>query len=197
MQSGRILTGFDDPVHQSQQVFRRVLGAMSRPGSIHELERSMHAAPGLSPAATAVCLTLLDFATPLWLDEDASAAQAFFVFHCNVPVVRRPGDASIGIIGRALHLGDLQRFHLGSDECPENAATLVLEVDRLVPDSGMWLAGPGIDGRIALRVDGVAKGFWQQLAANRASFPRGIDLLLTCGQCIAALPRSVRVVGEV
>jgi alpha-D-ribose 1-methylphosphonate 5-triphosphate synthase subunit PhnH len=30
------------------------------------------------------------------------------------------------------------------------------------------------------------------MAANRALFPRGVDIVLTCGRRLAALPRSVQ-----
>jgi alpha-D-ribose 1-methylphosphonate 5-triphosphate synthase subunit PhnH len=195
MATSQIAPGFDDPVHQAQQVFRRVLDAMSRPGTVYALDRTPPAAPGLSPAATAVCLTLLDFETKLWLDGAASPACDHLVFHCGVPVTTDPGDAAIALIGRASELGGFEGFCAGSDEHPETAATLVIEVEGLAVGEGAVLAGPGIRDRAMLRVDGASERFWQQVAANHALFPRGVDLVLTCGRSIAALPRSVRVLA--
>src|SRR5260370_25126582 len=60
--------GLADPVLDSQRIFRGVLDAMSHPGRIVALAVD-DAAPGaLYPATEAVCLALVDFETPLWLD---------------------------------------------------------------------------------------------------------------------------------
>ena len=138
-----IQAGFDDPVLRSQQVFRRVLDAMSRPGSIHELDGLPTAAPGLSAAATAICLTLLDFETPLWLDETAASAGDYLVFHCSAPLVQEKGDAAIAVIGAASDIGELGAFCAGTDEHPETATTLVIDVEGLYEGRGVELTGPG------------------------------------------------------
>jgi len=187
-----IQTAFADPVHQAQQVFRRVLDAMARPGRIHTLRDLPQAAPGLSRAATAVCLTLTDFETPLWLDGAAGAARNYLVFHCSAPIVAHPEQAAFAVVGDAAALNDFYRFNLGSDECPETSCTLIVEVTDLNNGGERRLAGPGIRYTASLDVAGVADSFWQQLEDNHALFPRGLDLILTCGDRIAALPRSVR-----
>lgn len=191
-----IQSGFIDPVHQSQQVFRQVLDAMARPGRVHALQQLPQAVPGLSRAAAAVCLTLADFETPLWLDRAALAAREYLAFHCGSPVADDPRDATFALLGDASALGDLNDFNPGSDENPETSTTLILEVTELNEGGGPTLAGPGIQGQLSLGITGVPGHFWQQLADNHALFPRGIDLVLTCDDRIAALPRSTRIVAE-
>jgi alpha-D-ribose 1-methylphosphonate 5-triphosphate synthase subunit PhnH len=95
-----------------------------------------------------------------------------------------------------MDVGDLDGFCLGSDEHPETSTTLVIDVDGLVAGNGMELAGPGIADRVALQVEGVSDSFWSKVSANHALFPRGVDLILTSGCFVAALPRSVRVLKE-
>lgn len=188
-----IQSAFPNPVHQSQQVFRQVLDAMARPGSIHQLEALPEPAPGLSPAATAVCLALTDFETPVWLDDLASAARGYLVFHCSTPITGEATRASFAVIGDALEQDGLGMFNTGSDEYPETSTTLIVEVSELGNDSGQLLAGPGIEDTVKLRVEGVVRNFWELVAENHLLFPRGVDLILTCGDKIAALPRSVRI----
>jgi alpha-D-ribose 1-methylphosphonate 5-triphosphate synthase subunit PhnH len=188
-----IKSAFANPVHQSQQVFRQVLGAMARPGNIRQLEALPEAAPGLSPAATAVCLALADFETPVWLDDPASAASSYLVFHCSTPITKETPHASFAVIGNALELEDFAAFNTGTDEYPETSTTLIIETSELTNDSGRLLAGPGIEHTTTLHVEGVASNFWEQVAENHLLFPRGVDLILTCGDRVAALPRSVRV----
>ncbi len=70
-----------------------------------------------------------------------------------------------------------------------------MAVEALGAGARFVLSGPGIDGETALAVDGLPDDLTERLAANRALFPRGVDLVLTCGREIAALPRSTRVIG--
>lgn len=189
-----LAAGFDDPVHQSQRVFRQVLDAMAHPGQISVLTDAPAAAPaGLSPAAAAIALTLLDFESSVWLDDRTAAARDYLVFHSGCPVTDSPNAADFAVLGEATRLDGLERFRLGSDEHPERGATLLVEVAGFSNGDGAILTGPGIDGERRLRVSGVPAHFWATVRENGALFPRGVDLLLTCAQRIAALPRSVRV----
>ncbi len=190
---GALQPAFTDPVHQAQQVFRQILDAMARPGSIRELANLPLAAPGLSPAATAVCLTLADFETPLWLDEKASKAREYLVFHRNCPITAEPRQATFAVIGNAEKLPGFEAFQNGSDEYPEASATLIIEANQLSNGTGKTLTGPGIKDSTRLEVDGVDDNFWEQVKANHTLFPRGVDLIFTCGEQIAALPRSTQV----
>src|SRR5262249_60143642 len=67
--------GFVEPVLESQRVFRRVLDAMAHPGRIVRIDSFIDAPVPLAPATAAVCLTLLDFETPLWLDAAARVPE--------------------------------------------------------------------------------------------------------------------------
>ena len=50
----------------------------------------------------------------------------------------------------------------------------------------------GIAGTAALTVAGLPGGFWAQRTALAPLFPRGLDVVLTCGGRLAALPRTTR-----
>ena len=92
--------GLADPVLDSQRIFRGVLDAMSHPGRIVALAVE-DAAPGpLHPATEAVCLALVDFETPLWLDPTGRTADvtAHLRFHCGCPIVEEPGRARFAVI---------------------------------------------------------------------------------------------------
>jgi len=59
--------GFSDPVSQSQLVFRHLLDAMARPGTIETIDLDIEGPETLDLAATAIALALVDFETPLYL----------------------------------------------------------------------------------------------------------------------------------
>jgi alpha-D-ribose 1-methylphosphonate 5-triphosphate synthase subunit PhnH len=69
------------------------------------------------------------------------------------------------------------------------------QVTDLQAGSGWRLTGPGIETAARLAVDGLPPAFLDAWAGNRALFPRGVDLFLTAGDRVAALPRTVRVEG--
>ena len=181
--------GFADPVTDSQAAFRCVLDAMARPGRIHAVTAPAGPPPPLSRAAAAVLLTLVDAETPLFLDEAAESARDWVLFHCGAPLVAAEA-ADFALALRPLALDTLQA---GSDEAPELGATLVLQVEALGEGAALRLSGPGLATPAGLRVRGLPPGFAAEWAANRARFPRGVDVILCAGDQLAALPRSVRI----
>ena len=178
--------GCADPVLDAQASFRAVLEAMSRPGTVQQISAPPEPPPGLSPAAAAVLLTLVDPTTPLRRGAGAEAS-AWLRFHCGCPLVR---DCAAFVLDPAASLLELEA---GTDEEPDRSATLILDVTGLVPGSGWRLTGPGIRDAHRLGVSGAPAGFVADWALNRARFPRGVDVILCAGTRIAALPRSVSI----
>jgi alpha-D-ribose 1-methylphosphonate 5-triphosphate synthase subunit PhnH len=187
--------GFDDPVRDSQRVFRRVLEAMAHPGRIVTVDALDQPPPPLVPAAAAMMLALIDFETPLWLDAPARSTEAadWLRFHCGVPVVDDPAAARFALCTAPDAMPALGAFDAGTDAMPDRSATLVLQVETLVADAGAQLTGPGIAETARLDVRGGPRDFWDVVRDNGTRFPRGVDFVLVAGARLAALPRTVRV----
>lgn len=187
--------GFADPVLDAQRSFRALLDAMSRPGRVMTIEAGIQPPSPLSPAAGAVLLTLVDADTSLWLDPSAKGAAADWLrFHAGCPIVEDPGAAAFAWAPGET-APSLSGLHPGTEEEPEGAATLVIQVEALEESSadGWSLTGPGIKDVHRLRVRGAPAGFAAAWRANRARFPRGVDVVLCAGDAIAALPRTVAI----
>ena len=185
------LPGFPDPVLDGQSCFRAVLEAMSRPGRIMTAGAGLRAPAPLMPAAAAVLLTLADADTPLWHDAGREAAQ-WIAFHCGPPVARERGEAAIALVSGALP--GLAGFAPGTEEEPQRSATVIVQVPSLLNVRGWRLTGPGIESLHWLNAGGLPADFIAQWTRNRAGFPCGVDLILCCGDRLAALPRTVRIV---
>jgi alpha-D-ribose 1-methylphosphonate 5-triphosphate synthase subunit PhnH len=187
--------GFADPVLDSQRAFRAVLDAMAHPGRVVTATAPGAPAP-LGSAAAAVCLTLLDFDTPLWLDAAAAtpAVVDYLRFHCGMALVEAPETARFVLIADATRLPSLGAIDAGADERPDLSATVVVQVAGLTRGRGPRLTGPGIEGEARLEVAG-APQLWEAARANAARFPRGVDFILCAGEWLAALPRTTRVEG--
>lgn len=194
---GLVMGGFADPPRDAARAFRLLLDAMARPGLIVDLGAAGLSAPirppaGLSLAAAAALLVLVDGATPLYLapGHDQAPIRDWLRFHGAPPLVG-PGQAAFAL-GDWPGLLPLDRFAQGTLEYPDRSATLIVEMPRLA-NRGTWLRGPGIRDRVALNLDDLDQGQGQGLLAARGpGFPRGVDLVLTAGAQLAALPRSTR-----
>ena len=183
--------GFQEPVDDANQVFRLVLKALAHPGTIVRIDRPAAVPPGrLGRAAIGAALTLADFETPVWLDVAAAPAAPHLRFHCNCPIAASPDRATFVLVADAGRPPELEALPLGSDAYPDQGATLVIEVADLTADGDLLLSGPGIDGSARLGVTGLPPEFWTRRAALAPLFPCGLDILLTAGDRLAALPRT-------
>ena len=181
--------GFADPVHDSQACFRAVLDAMARPGTLHTIAAPEAAPPPLHRATVAVLLTLVDLDTPLWLDPAAHQAGAWIDFHCAAP--RASLDQAAFVL--ALAPPDLNGVQAGSDDGPEDGATIILQIAALGSGDSFTLSGPGLEAPTRFHAEGLRAGFIASWAANHARFPRGVDLILCAGDQLAALPRTLTI----
>lgn len=185
--------GFPDPVFGAQESFSAVMNAMARPGRT-QLCAVLHDLPeGLEPAAAAALLTLADAETPIWTDAEGEARD-WIAFHTGAPLV---GLAQAQFLLATREKPRLAALHQGSDETPQESATLILQVAALDDASGWRLTGPGIEHEHRLAAQGLPEDFAAQWAANRGQFPRGVDLILCAGSRLAALPRTTRIAEAV
>ncbi len=174
--------GFTNAPHQSAYAFRAALNALSRPGMIETLSGATPPAP-MSVAAGVLILTLCDRTTSLHLAGayDCAAVREWVTFHTGARLV---GTRTAGFaLGQWQDLA-LDEFAIGTAEYPDRATTLIVEMSSLTA-TGARLTGPGIE--VSARLS-LPAGF-----RNRADFPLGLDCFFTCGDRIAALPRSTKI----
>ena len=193
VQQGAPAAGFADPVLGAQQCFRAILNAMARPGTIEALAGAPDPPPPLTRSAAAVCLTLLDHDTPLWLGDEfrTPAAIGYLRFHCGCAIASAPEEARFALSAEAGT--PLSALPTGTPDYPDRSATMIQQVQALHCKGSLTLAGPGVDGRRSVGVEGLPEAFWAERERVCAAFPCGIDILLAAGSFVIALPRSIRV----
>lgn len=179
--------GFDDAPEQAAHAFRAAMEAMARPGRIESVTGAAPPAP-LSVAAGVLLLTLADPTTPVHLapSHDTEAVRGWLAFHTGAPLVE--AERAVFAVGTWEAL-PVARLSVGTAEYPDRSATLIVEMADLRAE-GPRLTGPGIKGVAHLSLPEVAA-----FRANRALYPLGFDTFLTCGDRLAALPRSTVVEG--
>lgn len=190
-----IAPAFVDPVIAAQSTFRAVLSATARPGTVMRFEQPLSALEPLSAGAGAIALTLCDHDTPIWLDAQLRASSAvveWLRFHTGARIIDDTGAAGFAFISAPHELPPFNRFSPGTPEYPDRSTTIVLQVQSFQQGPGFTLTGPGISHEQQIRVTTLPDDISERLAVNRHLFPCGIDLLLTTGTEVMALPRSVR-----
>jgi alpha-D-ribose 1-methylphosphonate 5-triphosphate synthase subunit PhnH len=188
--------GLASAVFAAQSTFRKVMDATARPGSIHTIGSVAGAPAPLAQAAAAIALALFDHDTPVWMDAPLVASDAvtsWLRFNTGCPIVADSGQCAFALVADTAALPPLETFALGTPDYPDRSTTLILRVPTLTGGPKLTLSGPGIRGTASLRAGGLPEDFMARSAANRALFPRGVDLLLVAGHDIAALPRTTLV----
>lgn len=190
-----IAPAFADPTRESQAVFRRIMDAMARPGTIQDLSFAPDAPDRLARAGAAVALTLFDFETPVWLDPTlrGGAAENWLRFHCGCPTITDPAQAAFALVTDLAQAPALADFDQGDAKYPDRSTTLVIQLPALTGGPEVVLAGPGIKGESSLALPGLPESFWDQVQTNHAQFQFGVDLIFVAGDRLTALPRSTRV----
>jgi alpha-D-ribose 1-methylphosphonate 5-triphosphate synthase subunit PhnH len=184
--------GFADPARDGARAFRAILDAMARPGRVLAPPAPAAVPPGLSAAAAAVALTLVDGDARLWVPTRlAPALEGWLRFWCGTAPESDPARAAFAL-GRWAELAGAGPWAQGIPAYPDRSATLIVEVDALEEGAGATLRGPGIETERRLAVRGVDASFWADRAAARAAFPLGTDVILTAGERLAAMPRALR-----
>lgn len=172
----------------AQACFRTLLEAFSTPGRIVTLPVPLTPPPGLSPSCAAVLLTLTDAQTKVCLPEE-HPGRDWLVFHTGAPLTQMPlADFCV-----ATQRPPLSALRQGTDEAPEDGATLILDLPDLENGTRrLKISGPGLKEPVTMALP-LDASFIAEWRAQTRMAPRGVDVLLCAGAKILALPRSLHI----
>jgi alpha-D-ribose 1-methylphosphonate 5-triphosphate synthase subunit PhnH len=202
--------GFSDLALGSQTVFKAALQALSHPGRrVNVVHDAMPPSPGHGSSA-ALVLALADAESCVWLSASVAGGNAgpWLRFHTGCSLVEDPGAAHFAWASHLSELPELEQFSQGSLRYPDRSALCLIDVESLdVPSDAspvpvgvsrsfrnFILRGPGIVEQAQLRVGGwsqpLTERFSQEMAANHARFPCGVDVFLATPAELVGLPRT-------
>lgn len=186
-----LAAGLKDGVHESQQAFRAVLDALSRPGQIRTIGPALTGV-ALGGAMARLLLSLSDDETPIWWQCANVPLQSWLRFHSGAGLALSPQSASFAVVtdlSQGLALAD---FAPGSAAAPEFSSTLLIELPSLVEGPALAWRGPGIQSVQRVALQGLPDDFESQWKINQAGFPQGVDIVFTCGEQALGLPRTTQ-----
>ena len=192
MNQRHLAGGLADGVHDSQNTFRALLDAMARPGQARRLGPAL---PGvaLGGAMARLLLSLADDETAVWWQNDDAGLAPWLRFHTGASLADQPQAAAFAVVTDLGQIPLLADFAQGSPTSPEQSTTLLLELPAFEGGVPQAWRGPGIEDVTVVSLAGLSADFWRQCQTNQAGFPKGVDMVLTCGEWAIGLPRSTQV----
>lgn len=177
--------GFKNHPIDASHAFRAVMTSMARPGQIATVTGALPPAP-LSIAAGVVLLTLCDPETPIYLaaSHDTAQLRDWITFHTGAPFVT--AAHAMFAVGTWADMS-VSECSIGTSEYPDRSATLIIETPEL-SNTGYVLRGPGIKTTAEMSLPEA-----QVFQDNASLFPLGLDFIFTCGDRLAALPRTTKI----
>ena len=200
-----------DVTFDSQMIFRSLLDAMARPGSIVVLPDINITSPAMNRYPLLLLMTLLDHEVSFCVSghDDANVnvnrqAMAEYLRSNTGSKESALRDADFILVCEGSSHGLIRRVKQGTLEYPDESATVVYDVgsigDQGYGDDDVYdkyirleLSGPGIAGKCMIAIGGMELAEIEDVLAVR-NYPLGIDAILSDRNGnISCIPRSTNV----
>ncbi len=190
------LPGFQDSIHDSQNTFKVLLDALSRPGTIYQITAQLNPPSELNTAGAAAYLTLFDLETTVWLQPGSNEeVKNWLLFHTGCRFTEDTQKADFAVVWDLDNMPNLSQFKQGTPIYPEDSTTLLITVETQNFSSlqrSQILTGAGINGQITMPI-ALPETFWQQWQQNHDSYPQGIDVYFFSQAQVVGLPRTLSI----
>jgi len=188
------MTTMNNNVQDAQHSCRRLLKAMSEPGVIVALHQLKHGWQPLNLATTSVLLTLADKDTLVWLSNPLH--NDFVIqnlrLHTRATLAEQPQLATLTLADETLSAVELDALFAAAAAQLATRITLIVQVSGLSGGRMLRLTGPGIHEERMIAPQ-LPHCIVHALADRLHAIPLGIDLLLTHGERLLALPRDTHI----
>jgi alpha-D-ribose 1-methylphosphonate 5-triphosphate synthase subunit PhnH len=185
---------YSDTIIQDHAMFRVLLQAMSRPGSVC-LAPQASETTGRHDLLIKILRCLMDNEVTCHVFDDPGEDLYREIYRATCSSRVDLSTADFLIFSQGTSRGGVTAARRGTLEYPDSGATVVYLVDELGEcDGEADLHGPGIDGTLRPLISGLAAGELELLRESNAEFPLGLDaLFLDNNGRIMCIPRSTRI----
>ena len=193
--NAQLRPGLENPVLDSQKIFRQLLTGMSEPGVISTVQGVIEHPMGLFPATYAIALTLFDQDTRIFLSDNMQQNEISdsLRFHSSISQVSLAADADFVICNES-DRPDLDQLNWGTEAYPDQSCTLIIQCRSFFQGIVYRATGPGIKGSSKICSSAFNGTLLHQREKLSSRFPLGIDLILTSGRDFFCIPRTTKLV---
>ncbi len=184
-----------DEVHDSQQMFRKILKAMSNPLVKVDISKEVDKISGNYPTQLSVALTLVDNETTFCtfankeLDEDILSFTLSKKVSCNI------ADFIFANSEEEL-LQAVETAKCGTLLNPHKSATIVVKIPT-EKDCSLTMYGAGIKDTISLETNSYVKKAIEKRDEMYFEYPTGLDFIfINDNKELFAIPRLTRLVSS-
>lgn len=191
-----------DVVHDLQSVYRKVVNATSRPGTISNLRNEAKLVgkehKPCSASLLLLALTLLDQEVSFKVYSDNADNDSRTINQLTYAKGVEVNEADFIFVFRDAQDGSLQEAieqgKQGTLINPHKSATIIAEADIVTKGEGLLLTGPGIQKTQSVSVD--LPGNWiQSRGQKNKEYPLGIDLMIIDkDHQLLSLPRTTQII---
>ncbi|RDW15762.1 phosphonate C-P lyase system protein PhnH [Oceanobacillus arenosus] len=190
-----------DQVHDMQQVYRKLLQSMSRPGTISSIREIAERVEYKLPCYRATFLsvmTLLDAEVTFHILSEKNQELIEKISEYTLAKYAAITEADFVIVlqddTEASIIEAMERCKNGNLLDPQHSATWIIESPLIAKEAELTLTGPGIKQEAQLQV-GLTPEIWQTRNERASEYPLGIDFIFIDEQAqLACVPRTTSVV---
>lgn len=197
-----------DAVHDTQQIYRKLLDCMARPGKLNSIEpfiQTLEHGDLFSKPLLSLAYTLVDREVSFHVISDKKEKIRKYIHWQTFSPYGELHEADYVFIGKQLDNNEIRglmnEVKVGTLEDPHLSATILIAVNALseVPGDGwkLRLSGPGIQSVREVYADGLPFVWIEERNKLNSEFPLGIDMILTTdtGEMMA-IPRTTVIESE-
>lgn len=198
-----------DIVHHTQEIYRKVLDCMARPGKINGIQNSLigiEDLPQISKPLLGLAYTLLDREVNFRVITDGCHKIETYMTRKTYSLPAYQNDVDYLFIETTLtdeeiiHVMD--EVKIGTLEDPHLSTTILMKVDSLSSsylETGqrLTLKGPGIQTEKTIYISGLSAKWLLERKRINHEFPLGIDMILVDKNgSVVAFPRTTIIESE-
>jgi alpha-D-ribose 1-methylphosphonate 5-triphosphate synthase subunit PhnH len=185
-----------DHIFDSQEIFRKVLDSMARPGKINQLVHEGISVPdGLNKASALLGFSLLNSDVNFYMHHEGQTPAEYIRLNTASEQTGLSAADFVFINGRHDSLL-VREIKSGEPETPQDGATLIIDVEKIFDrptdqTHELILKGPGVKETKTIYIRGIDPGLFSEIKEKNSEYPLGIDTILTDNEGnVICLPRT-------
>ncbi|MGM0875827.1 MAG: phosphonate C-P lyase system protein PhnH [Bacillota bacterium] len=193
-----------DMIHGTQQIYRKLLDCMARPGKVQNIYNSIYMVEdihGFSPALIGIAFTLIDREVNFHVIANQRIEVAQYLKWKTFSKHEDITNAPYILIQNQLEDHEINELMMqvnrGTLEDPHSSATIILNVKSFSEGKNLQFSGPGISGKRDCSIEGLSNAWIVERELANKEYPMGVDFILTTetGDMIA-IPRTTLIESE-